>query len=122
MNLTNLNKGQSLHENDSRTNSSDSNFFEREATRSLGSLNRKCSWHVVTISMLFVLNIFIKNPFTTKSSELLLFSYASWAEIIVCIWHNLTLIIVVIEAKAPRTVQESAGAVTVNCFQGKGWK
>jgi len=36
------------------------NLFEREATRSLCSLNRNCSWHVLTISVLFVVNIFIK--------------------------------------------------------------
>ena len=35
-NLTNLNKRQSLYDNYNRTNSPDSNFFEREATGSRG--------------------------------------------------------------------------------------
>jgi len=39
------------------TNSPDSNFFEHKTTTSLGSLNRNCSWHVLMISGLFVLNI-----------------------------------------------------------------
>ena len=37
---------------------------------SMGNLNRKCSWHVLAISVLFVLNTFMKNLFTTKSNEL----------------------------------------------------
>jgi len=47
----------SIYDNYNRTNSPDSNFFEREAIRSLGHLNRNCSWHDLTISVLFVLNI-----------------------------------------------------------------
>ena len=35
------------YDNYNRTNSPDSNFFEREATRSLGSLNRICSAYPV---------------------------------------------------------------------------
>ena len=69
--IASLNKRHCLHENYNRTNSPDSNFFDREAARSLRSLNRNCSWHVLTI---FVLNSFVKINLHEKFVELQFYS------------------------------------------------
>jgi len=46
-----------------------SNFTTRFANSTLGNSNDKNSWQALTVSILFVLKSFMKNRFTTKSSE-----------------------------------------------------
>jgi len=43
------------------TNSQFSSFLERARSKSIGSLKQKCSWHDLMMSILLVLNNFMKN-------------------------------------------------------------
>ena len=52
------------------TDSQFSNFLERAGSKLLGNLKRNCSWHDLMISLLLVLNNFMKNLSSTKSNDL----------------------------------------------------
>ena len=53
------------------TNSQFSSFLERARSKLLGSLKQKYSWHDLMMSILLVLNSFMKNLSTTKSNDLI---------------------------------------------------
>jgi len=47
-------------------------FSVRFSITKLGKLHRNCNWHIFVVSVLLVLNSFIKNLFITKSKEFII--------------------------------------------------